>query len=123
VIKKLIEMTDGDLRLNNLVAALAEEFGKGIHNTDNDPNNNNIFYLRNAINNFISKPYQELEYRPIDPLTQLGLELHNYSRLLTGTFWDYFVKLYENKQTELGKHGVLTYARDIVGRIWLCVLN
>jgi hypothetical protein len=45
VIKKLIEMTDGDLRLNNLVAALAEEFGKAIHNTDNDPNNNNIFYL------------------------------------------------------------------------------
>lgn len=119
VISKLLEITNGNLHQDNLVASLAEQLGAGLHHIDQDPTNDNVFYLRNAINDFVSKPYENLEFLPDDPLTTLGLESHNYSRLLTGAFWDYLVNVYESKVNELGKPGALQYARDLVGRVWL----
>jgi hypothetical protein len=118
LINKLLDMTQGNLRQDNLISALAEEFGKGVHAIDQDPRNNKVFYLRNAFNDFTDIPFEELEYLPRDEITTLGSEGHNYSRLLTGAFYDILVGIYEQLSEQLGRPGALSQACDIAGRIF-----
>ena len=117
LINRLLTITKGNLRQDNLISALAEQLGSGINTTDEDPRNDKIFYLRNAFNDFVDIPYDQLEFITEDDLTLLGSEGHNYSRLFTGTFYDVLIGIYESLSNELGQHGALSHACDLVGRI------
>jgi hypothetical protein len=114
-----LEITQGNLRQDNVVSKLAEQLGTTIHETDSDPRNDKIFYLRNAFNNFVNIPYDQLDFRPDNDLTTLGSEGHSYSRLFTGTFYDVLIGLYESKRNELGDHGALSFACDLAAKIML----
>jgi hypothetical protein len=117
LINRLLEITKGNLRQDNLISALAEQLGTGLHVTDEDPRNDKIFYLRNAFNDFVHIPYDHLEFITENDLTLLGSEGHSYSRLFTGTFYDILIGLYESLSNELGQHGALSQACDLAGRI------
>lgn len=71
IIDKVLESTGGDLRQENLVASLAEQFGKAIYG--------NKLYLRNAINDLKQSDFES---------GRESKEEHNYGRLLAGTFYD-----------------------------------
>jgi hypothetical protein len=117
LVSRLIEITGGNLRRDNLVSHLAEELGTGIHNLDQDPRNDKVFYLRNAFNNFTDVPYDQLEFFPEDEITTLGSEGHNYSRLFTGTFYDILIGIYEKLSAQFGQHAAMPMAADIAGRL------
>jgi hypothetical protein len=119
LVNRLLEWTKGNLRQDNLVSKLAEQLGTGLHTTDRDPRNDKIFYLRNAFNNFVNVPYDQLDFVPDNDITTLGSESHSYSRLFTGAFYDVLIKIYEEKSNELGQHGALSYACDLAGRIMI----
>jgi hypothetical protein len=96
LINTMLEATAGDLRKENIIACLAEEFGDAIHKNDHNPANDNMQYLRNAINFFEQKPYKEMPYRDrVNDDTVLGLESHSYSRLYLGAAYDVLVGMYE----------------------------
>ena len=100
LINKMLDMTKGDLRKENIIASLAEEFGDAIHKNDHNPSTDNMQYLRNAINFFVQKPFKDMPYydRKNDD-TVLGLESHSYSRLLLGANYDVLVGLYNKFKT------------------------
>ncbi|MEW5821165.1 MAG: hypothetical protein AB1782_13310, partial [Cyanobacteriota bacterium] len=96
ILNTMLNMTKGDLKKENIVACLAEEFGDAIHKNDNDPKTDNMQYLRNAINFFKAKPYREMPYYDrLNNDTVLGLESHSYSRLYLGAAYDILVGMYE----------------------------
>lgn len=120
LVNTMLKMTGGDLKKENIVACLAEEFGDAIHKNDRNPDNDNMQYLRNAINFFEQKPYRDMPYvdRENDD-TVLGLESHSYSRLYLGANYDILVGLYEKmKKTDTfeDQKQALMQARDIFAK-------
>lgn len=96
LINRMLEMTGGDLKKENIVACLAEEFGDAIHKNDRNPETDNMQYLRNAINFFEQKPYKDMPYYDRkNNDTVLGLECHSYSRLYLGAAYDILVGIYD----------------------------
>ncbi len=88
VIKKMVEQTAGDLSKNNVASESAVQLGTAInHVVGHDVTGGN--YIRNANNNFKWADPSTLEDNPKDP-NQLGSEVHNFSRLWTGAFYDVF---------------------------------
>jgi hypothetical protein len=118
VIDKLLQITNGDLRQDNFVSRLAEELGTGINLTDLDPRNDKVFYLRNALNDFVDIPYDDLEFVPDKELTTLGSEAHSYSRLFTAAFYDVLVGIYESLSDQFGKRGAISSSCDLAGKLF-----
>ena len=88
VIKKVVEQTGGDLSKTNVASESATQLAQAI----NDKVGHNVTggaFLRNADNNFKWADPATLENNPADP-SQLGSEVHNFSRLWTGAFYDVF---------------------------------
>jgi hypothetical protein len=95
-LNKLLEKTNGNLRQNNFASGLAEEFGLALKIGNS---------LRNAFNN--------VNYVNPNKLPQNGLtkEVHSFSVVWTGAFYDIFVSIFE----KLGKtKNALITARDAV---------
>ncbi|MCE1245062.1 MAG: hypothetical protein LWY06_00290 [Firmicutes bacterium] len=131
-IGKIIEETGGDLRQNNRLSMLAEEFGKAIKLENTDPNDDNKTWLRNARNEFKYVPPDQLpDHGPRDELTA---EVHSFSRVFSGAFYDCVNSLYDRFVSELpplpqpetpegqqpqppqpDRIGALTKARDVIG--------
>lgn len=77
--------TGGDLRKPNVLANLGEHLGIGI-NDSRGKNRTGGDYVRTAINDFTwVDPSTLPESAPYD---QLSSEVHSWSRLWTGAFWD-----------------------------------
>jgi hypothetical protein len=116
-LKSAIEQTGGDLRKNNLISSLAEEFGRAIHLDDSDPSNDSRDFLRTAINNYTYKDPSQLP----DTSTGDGLssEVHSFSKLFTGAFYDILSSAYEKRKAE-GKESLeaLRSAGDDMSKIW-----
>ena len=96
VLAKVVEQTGGDMSKPNMAAALGEELGITINNTSGK-NRTGGDYTRNAINSFKWADPKSLESQPEDP-NQLGSEVHNYSRLWTGAFYDVFSGLVDENR-------------------------
>lgn len=118
VVDKLLQITGGNLRQDNFVSSLAEQLGVGLHSIDTDPRNDNIFYMRNALNDFVDIPYDDLEFIPDNELTTLGAEAHSYSRLFTAAFFDVLVGIYESLRDQFGTRGALSSACDLAGKVF-----
>ena len=88
VLAKVVEQTGGDLTKPNMAANLGEELGITINDTSGK-NRTGGDYTRTAINSLKWADPKTLENNPEDP-NQLGSEVHNFSRLWTGAFYDVF---------------------------------
>ncbi len=116
LVKRLLEWTSGNLRLQNFVAALAEEITE-LSVTDGEPIPGRTVYLRNALNAFTNIPFDKLPSNPEQPAVQLGRESHNYSRLFTGAFYDILVGIYERERHTTADRAAIHHTRDLVGHL------
>lgn len=91
VLAKVVEQTGGDMTRPNVAANLGEELGITINNTAGKDRTGGDF-TRTAINSFKWADPKTLEQNPEDP-NELGSEVHNFSRLFTGAFYDVFTGL------------------------------
>lgn len=87
VVAKVLEETGGDLTRPNAAAHLGEQLGIAINN-ETGRNQTGGNYTRTAINNFT---WQDPSTLPGSaPHDQLSRQVHSYSRLWTGAFYDVF---------------------------------
>jgi len=123
LVRRLIEWTQGDLRMANFVTAVAEQLTDALQHKEKFVRRHTI-YLRNALNIFQNVPFDELTYEPIDPETELGRQSHNYSRLFSGAFYDILVGIYERfKHESEPAHVALYRARDTLGRLLITAVE
>lgn len=92
VINAMLNETNNDVSKSNCVSRISEAFGALLVKLD--PNSGYLPYaLRDGVNNFVYKTPESL---PSDtPDNQLSNEVHNFSRVFTGAWYDIFVKIYQ----------------------------
>ena len=88
---KVVDQTGGDMTKINIASNLGEELGVTINHTVGRDVTGGDF-TRSAINKFTWKEPKTLPNNPADP-NELGSEVHNFSRLWTGAFYDVFTGL------------------------------
>lgn len=128
---KIIEETGGDLRQTNRLSMLAEEFGKAIQLMNDDPSDDHMTYLRNARNEFKYVPMNQLPSS--GPREELTNQVHSFSRIFSGAFYDCLNKIYDKYVDELpqipvpaaeegleqpDRIGALRMARDVTGHLF-----
>ena len=121
LVKHVLEWTHGDLRVSNVITELAEHLSQAERSHADLPRQS--VYLRNAINPFLDVPFDEMPAQTSDPLTTLARQEHNYSRVLTGTFWDIFAAIYEQLCQSEAPFIAVTRARRCVGRLLMLALE
>ena len=90
VLDRVLEQTGGDLSKFNISAALGEELGVAINKVSGE-NATGGDYTRNAINEF---KYQDPATLPRDGgPDKLHAEVHDFSRLWTGAFYEIFTAM------------------------------
>ena len=114
VVDRVADQTGGDLRKQNVVAALGEDLSLGINNSIFNGTKPAGWTIRNAINSFTYADPSTLPSNPKDD-NQLGREAHNFSRLFTGAFYDILTGL-TAQQMAAGKApaDAIKAARDIL---------
>ena len=101
VLNKFLQTTNGNLRQNTFVSELAEQFGTALGIS---------FGLRNAFNQVL---YENPATLPVDG-DGLTMEVHSFSTVWTGAFYDVFVSIFE----KLGNSKAnLIKTRDIVTKL------
>jgi hypothetical protein len=97
VLDRVSEQTGGDLSRPNLAAALGEQLGRAINHSAGQ-NVTGGDYTRNAINRLV---WQDPATLPDSaPPEQLSSEVHNFSRLWTGAFYDVLTGICHEKQAQ-----------------------
>ena len=122
LVKRLLDWTGGDLRLDSFITAVGEHLTNNLQ-TYSDQIHGRTVYLRNALNDLVMKPFDDLPYQPANPETELGREMHNYSRLFTGAFYDILVGIYEKLRTIPADRIAIHRTRDIVGAMLICAIE
>ncbi len=120
LIRRLLDWTEGNIRLDNFVSQVAEQL-TGL--LINKAMRTHTVYLRNAINDLHYKAFDDLTYSPTNPEFELGLQNHNYSRLFTGAFYDIFAEIYEYYQENMPAHVAIYRARDTVGYLLMSAIE
>lgn len=127
LISRLLTWTDGNLRVNNFIASVAENIAKAMRINENleEHVQEHTYYLRNAINNFKNIPFDKLPYRANNYDLELACESHNYSRLFTGAFYDILVALYERFHTKdnMPPRIAIHRARDYMGYLLISAIE
>ncbi len=116
LIKRLLDWTDGNLRIDNFISTIAEQVTNRLQ-VRGDSMPARSVYLRNALNKFTDIPFDDLPITPIDPDVELSREKHNYSRLFTGAFYDILVAVYEQLRKSPSDRIAIHRTRDIVGNL------
>lgn len=80
VVDEVIKQTGGDLRKENYIASLAEQFGKAVYG--------NKMYLRNAINDLKLSDFET---------GKESTEVHNFGRLYAALFYDIMEQVAKDK--------------------------
>ena len=98
----VIEQSGGSLRNHNVISSLAEEFGAARAFDNDNPGDDHKIWLRTAINKFTYKDPSEIPPGRGDD-DNLGREVHSFSRLFSGAFYDaiesvYMQSIYDDKQ-------------------------
>ncbi len=123
LVRRLLDWTDGDLRMDNFVTQIAENLTLALLQSDDIRLQAHNIYLRNAFNDLKYKPFDELVYNPPQPEFTLGRQPHNYSRLLTGAFYDIFAGIYEKLRHHSPPHIAIYRARDICGALLIFTIE
>lgn len=122
LVKRLLTWSKGDLRLDNFVTAVAEQITDRLRSSAEHIHGRTV-YLRNALNDLLYKPFDDVPYLPLNPQVELGREMHNYSRLFTGAFYDILVGIYEKLRVKSSDRVALHRTRDIVGHLLTCAVE
>lgn len=111
----IVSQTEGDLRKNNVMSKLAEDFGELIFKKTGSEGGRYVDALRHAINDF---KYISPSSLPKEaPNNQLAAECHSFGRIFLGALYDMIVLVYEDKKMSgLSPSDSLKQARDIVLR-------
>ncbi|MBT9586365.1 hypothetical protein IV102_23685 [bacterium] len=114
--ERIIAQTGGDLRKPNLLAHLSEEFGKAKKLANADLADDHQDWLRNALNHFTYATPESLGDGRGDETT-LGGEVHSFSRLFVGAFYDCLEAAYHEGMRDqlLPPAQALRYAADTMG--------
>jgi hypothetical protein len=114
---RLLQETDGDLRVSSDVTRLAEQLGKVLY-TEYGKDAAGVTFLRDLVNTF---RYKETWALPASaPTTRLSSESHSFSRIFSGAFYEIFVGMYEAKRradAQLSADDALVQARDDAGKL------
>lgn len=96
---KFIEQTGGDTTKHNVFSSLAEEFGAARVLDNSDPSDDHKTWLRTTQTSFTYIPPSKLpDGRGSE--TELGREVHSFSRLFSSAFYDSVVAVYEQARAE-----------------------
>lgn len=123
LVKRLIEWTNADLRLENFVAQVAEQLTGVLGGASERYRRGHTVYLRNAINDLQAQPFDELKYTPDNPEFTLGRQSHNYSRLFSGAFYDILAGTFDHFKASMPPHIAIYRARDAVGYLLMTALE
>lgn len=115
LVRRLLELTGGNLSLNNFIASVAEYMTQQLQQDVTQHVRGHTIYLRNALNNLTNKPFDALPYALANPEFELGRQSHNYSRLFTGAFYDLLVAIYELESRQRPQQLAVHKTRDILG--------
>lgn len=115
-VQRILEQTGGDLRQQNELAHLAEEFGMARKLANQDPSDDNKPWLRNSLNKFTYVDPETLGDDRGDDDT-LGGEIHSFGRLFAGAFYDCLEAAYKYGLQEQGlaPAEALKFAADTMG--------
>ncbi|MGE0493072.1 MAG: hypothetical protein AB7S38_27925 [Vulcanimicrobiota bacterium] len=113
---KLMQQTGGSLRHHNVLSSLAEEFGAASKRDNSNPDDDHKTWLRTALNSFTYVDPSELPPGRGDE-DHLGREVHSFSRLFSGAFYDvleniYMKAIYDDRQCP---QEALKTASDVAG--------
>ncbi len=122
LIKRLLDWTKGDLRIDNFISVIAEQVTKRLQSRGETVQGRTV-YLRNALNKFTDVPFDNLPTNPNDPELELSREKHNYSRLFTGAFYDIMVGIYEQMRQVPADRIAIHGTRDIVGNLLITAIE
>ena len=122
LIKRLLDWTGGNLRMDNFIAVIAEQVTNRLQ-AHGEKVHGRTVYLRNALNKFTDLPFNQLPTSPRDPELELSREKHNYSRLFTGAFYDILVGIYEQLRQAPADRIALHGTRDIVGHLLITAIE
>lgn len=96
---KFAEQTGGDTTKHNVFSSLAEEFGAARVLDNSDPSDDHKTWLRTAQTSFKYKPPSQLpDGRGSE--TELGREVHSFSRLFSSAFYDSVAAVYNQARAE-----------------------
>ena len=111
VINIVLESTKGDLRKDNLVSKFDIQFGKKILSQEKP-------CLRSALNTHKHPDqYKDLSFVGAER-GKLGLEPHYFSELMSGTYYDILVNVFDKNVAETkDQKNSLIKARDVIGRL------
>lgn len=112
ILEMALKQTSGDLSKSNVVSRLAEEFGRAIYNITKGKKGYTPFYLRDAVNNFNYVSPEKLPDSSPDNI--LSRECHSFSRVLTGTWYDCIVEIFnfEVKNNKMNPLDALILAKE-----------
>jgi hypothetical protein len=108
-----LSQTGGNLAQSNIITRIAEEMGQAIYDVTGGKGGYSAAALRDAFNSYT---YVEPEKLPTNGMdNQLTSEPHNFSRVLTGAWYDLLVAVYSaNKDAGMSAKDALIQARDIL---------
>lgn len=121
LVKRLLEWTNGDLHVDNFIATVAEHLTEGSQYAEFV--HGHTVYLRNALNKLTNAPFDALPYTPVDPVTELGRESHNYSRLFSGAFYELLAQIFDHLKGEMPELLAIHRARDTAGDLLVCAVE
>lgn len=116
LIKRLLDWTKGNLRIDNFISAVAEQVTNRLQARGETIQGRTV-YLRNALNKFTDIPFDQLPSSPANPDLELSREKHNYSRLFTGAFYEILAAIYEQMRQSPTDQIAIHGTRDIVGNL------
>lgn len=125
LMRRLLEWTEGDMRMSSFVTAIAEELIDVLKNQSVSALHKQTIYLRNALNSFKAVPFDDLRFQPPNPEVELGRQEHNYSRVFTGAFYNILAGIYETlrEKDKLPSNIALHRARDIGGTLLITAIE
>jgi hypothetical protein len=86
--------TGGDLRQDNVISSIAEEFGKAVRLANRDPDDDRP-YLRDSNNDFTYLPPSQLPRN--GSREELSADPHSFCQVFTRAFYNALVGVYEQK--------------------------
>lgn len=101
LIERVVKSTGGDLRKENVIASLAEQFGEAIYG--------NKLYLRNAINDLKMSDFTSGKESD---------EVHNFGRLFGGMFYDVIVEIAQFYSKEMPLDKALMKTREDLTKLF-----
>lgn len=116
VLDYLLKETGGNLRQSCCLSKLAEEMGNTIFHMTGGRMGYTDGVLRNAFNTYTYTEPEKLQRNCPD--NQLCSEPHNFSRIMTGAWYDILCGIYEDQKTKVPNNDpktALIAARDIMG--------